>query len=283
MTNFVLVATMAFMFGWFPKSDRKTVNFDDLIRVLSKIEQLALVPQDPFFADTPHVCWLLRSSGFQPFKEIPYLLAQFEGKAEWYLIDDFPRICLFAQAKDNVELTGPAIGDFLTHVQADIPSLAEFLEKQLGLRAQPSKGIEERQLTFETGDVDDYLEPGAVTRFFLARDPLVLKERWVPTSEWDRALHYGLTMREIGAVRKDIDRLRSETSEHADQFNVLAAVIAPYSTAVLGVEEVSLLETECAALDKLTSTPETLTALKKLRRIVHAAQQHQLGMLIKSS
>jgi hypothetical protein len=265
-------------------SPSRGVKFDELVRVLSKIEHLEMTPTSThsFLAPVPHLCWRLKSTGFQPFARIPYLLSQFEGENDWYLVDDFPQVCVFPQPKGQFDKPSDEPLDFLISVQADIPQLAAFLEEQLGSHDRSSFGFTVLEADPEAA-ADDYFDPESAIHFILARDPVLLKEQWAPTSEWDRALHYGLTAGEIGALKRDVDRLQTDTAPSKDAFHILAQLTNPHSTVAIGNEDLPMLDEECILLSHRSASPETLAGLKKLRAASISAQKHELGILVKGS
>src|SRR5262249_4886518 len=156
--------------------------------------------------------------------------------------DDFPRVCVFAQPKIAVREASEQPPYFVAQVQADIPRLAAFLEERLGVLDQKSRGFTLLDPQSQATGVDDYVDLDSAIRFILARDPVRLTEEWAPTSEWDRALHYGLTTTEQGALSADISRLEKVMTEPKTGFDILERVAHPYATSVVSDGEIALLE-----------------------------------------
>lgn len=254
------------------------INFSELAGVLSKIDHLETMPANPhsFLADFPHFCWRLGSNGYTPFSKISYLLTQFQGETDWFLIGDLPRVCMFAQPKEGLEAPTTDL-EFLKKVQADVARLAAFLDDQLGTHAQPSLGFSLKEPDTDS-EGDDYFDPDSVRSFLLAYDPARLKEEGIPTSEWDRALHYGLTLNEIGAINRDIDRVKHEQSK--DTFSMLPTLSNPYATVSIPNEDLPKLHDECTRLSR-DASPDTLAGIRKVRSALLSAQKHLLGILVR--
>lgn len=257
--------------------NRESVDFEPLIQVLSKIEHLRLVPSSyPGLSDFPHVCWMLSPAGYPPFRDVYRFLVQFEGKAEWYVFNDFPKLCIFAQPKSSEELLSFDRA-FLESVQSEIPTLASYLESRLGLAGYPSLGVE--QLAGAAMEPDEYADFPRETVFdvTIVRDPARFRRTQAPTSAWDRLLYYGLTMGETDALRAEILRLQTESSR--EHFPLLLKVLNPYETTTLTSSEVIAFEDECKTLDSLDSSPALELPLRKLLRMTQSAQEHDLGIV----
>lgn len=256
--------------------NRDNIDFEPLIQVLSKIEHLRLVPStDPELSDFPHVCWMLTPAGYSPFGSVTCALAQFQGKAEWYVFDDFPKLCIFAQPNSSEGILS-SDQHFLESVQSEVPVLASYLESRLGLANCPSLGVEQMPgAAIEPADNEGFPRE-TVFGITIIRDPARFKRTQAPTSEWDRKLYYGLTMGETDALREEALRLQAEsTREH---FSLLLKVLNLYETATLTASEVIAFEDECRQLDAVRSSPALDLPLRKLLRITQSAREHELGI-----
>lgn len=255
----------------------KSVDFGPLTYALSKIHALVVVSANvhSHLYEIPHLCWRATPTGMEQFQSLPQLLAQFSGKTDWYLIGDLPRVCLFPQPKQFVELKDVQMQQFLDDVSEDIPKLATFIEHELGLEWARNLGFTTEASSIDLPLITDWFEPDVMANVSLIRDPSQFLQHRGPTSDFDTSLHCGINTRDYALLKSEADRDRAIQGSSLATF--FSGVLAQHS-AVLQPSKVE--EFERRLKTRATDDEETGKAVHKLLTICKPARSYNLGIVV---
>jgi len=142
-----------------------TAEAEPLLKTISKIHRVTLVPESPYagFSGHPRICLL--DNG--PFGSLNPVMLWFKGKTSWMVVGDLPRCYILANLAWNTGLAGrfyspvleqsrPAelidqepsreiaipssLEEFREWAIEDMPAVAKLIEQRLDLKHKPSLG-----------------------------------------------------------------------------------------------------------------------------------------------
>jgi hypothetical protein len=188
------------------------------------------------------------------------------------------------QAAGNGTIEAPS-GEYLrrfrTEMASEIPGLAAYIDNALVLRDRPSLGATFSDDTLELPQVEDYDGPGG--GIVLSADPMQFVRTGLPSSKFDRALHFWLTENEVEALALEISKGHKEAPAGGpeEDMSLLARVVASeFGGLVVLPEEVPRLAHQCTALKKGSPDKEGQAATDKLLSLCRSAAHYHLGMYI---
>jgi hypothetical protein len=247
-----------------------------LLETLSKLHSLVLVEPSRYFpipAGWPHICWLATPE----LGVLNTLVPLFRGSNRWVLISDMPRECLVAKmpegAPDPSEPTWPRfVESFQASAVAELPAFAGFIEKSLNLSDKRSLGIALSNDDLELPLIEDRLGPGRFS--VVTADPdKYATNPGMPTSPFDRTLHFWIT-------EDEYDDLYAEIEKSSDANLLRRIAEGSYQNVVIEPEEVGDLASECTRLEGRTSNARLVGALRRIRSVCTSAKNYKLGICI---
>ena len=260
-----------------------------ILQMLSKVHPVVAVQipaLDPY-RDFPHVCWMSGVKGDRfAFAPVFHALAKAGTKVRWLATYEVPYFCILAQPempgevswlRSRASFSSAEIQGLHELAIREIPALVSFIEERLNLGGKPSLGLDPKPKSLTLEGVTDYLEPRAKNVYLVADPTAFSPYRGIITSEYDRALHYGLTDEEIGALEL------AAKSDRLSDYTVLPNFFyEPYDDQRVMPNEIAKLEDECRTLEQRTNDPVTIRAVEKVLSIAQSAHRYNLGIFLDS-
>lgn len=256
-----------------------------ILEVLSKLQSVQLVDPSPYVRMAegwPYICWLAKPE----FGAVNSVSWRFKGKMRWFLVSDLPRICLMPEVPaDAPDPEAPEWPEFAHSFRAaavqELPIFGRFLEEALGLKHKQSLGYFWSKMDLELPLVEDRDGPGRPVALVADPDQYSGHEG-VPTSNFDRALHYWITDEEYQFLYNEIAGIASDRDAPLqDQYALLRRVAeGSYTSVVIKPEEVPDLAAECTKMETATSNTKLHDALQRILSVCRSAMNHRLGICI---
>jgi hypothetical protein len=257
---------------------------EPVLQAISKLQHVVVAKPSPYLlVGWPHICWLTRVE----FGVINSVSWKFKGNARWYLLSDMPRTCLVAEiGEDRFPVAGaeqriPLAESLRELATSDLPRFAEFLEEALQLKHKSSLGYELSNQELELPLVEDHVGSGRPVA--IVADPVryALNEG-LPTSQWDRTIHFWITEEEYDQLYAILEKHRQflESSDFGEYPLLWRIVTESYGNVAIQANEVEELSSECQRLSKKLGLPLVSGALLKIESICRSAQNYKLGICI---
>jgi hypothetical protein len=241
-----------------------------VLDVISRLGPLRLVSEPEFMAGSLKICF----ADDNAFRDLTAALGRFQGNASWLLIAHVPLVCLVAIPEES-NIRGQPIDTtkFRRWILQDIAPLAAFLEAELSLRDQPSKGI---QILPPSPAITGH-GPGGPT--YLVSDPeRFLANKLVPTSPYDRTIEYWLSEQELDQPYDVLHPSggREVALEDADLLTRISE--KTYENLIILADEVARLKRQCEGMSR---TPRSLSdAMQRIMTICDLAARDRLGIVV---
>jgi hypothetical protein len=256
--------------------DSQTIKSKELREVLSKVGHLELsAPIGLELKQAPHLCW--RFSGVEDavVAKLSQTILDFKGHFRWFLISDFPKVCLVPQLSDGTNGVD-YISSVSASIEADADALANWIDKTLEIGVS-SKGVSD--YAQEVGVDEDFFSP-RVNNFFLVEQPESFAPGWVAHHQRDRMLHFGPTEEELTALISELDAHRLSTA--ARDSRLVNRIGQPESAARYTPTEVHLLASAVQILKPELKATAAQRAAEKLLKICQMAIAEHLGIFVDS-
>jgi hypothetical protein len=242
-----------------------------VLDVISRLAPLKLVSVPEFMVGSLKVCF----ADDPAFRPLTATLGRFQGNASWLLIAHVPLVCLAAvpeesRLRDQRNDTPPK---FRQWILQDIDRLAVFLERELSLGNEPSKGIQALALSAAiTGH-----GPGGPT--YLVADPQrFLTNKFLPTSPHDRTIEYWLSDDELDQLY-NVVHPSGKTETAVRELDLLKRISeSTYETLIILPGEVARLKRECEEASHILSGFKD--AMKRIIAICDQATSEHLGIVV---
>jgi hypothetical protein len=158
----------------------------------------------------------------------------------------------------------------------EIGRVAAFVEKELELQNRTSLGIDESNASFELPHIEDHDGPGRSV--ILAADPYRYVLERVPTSEYDRKVHYWLTDEEELAL---MDAIAGAEGDGNVNWPLLSQVGgARHEGGVITRGDVPNLAEEIVHFRAMSQDVKLREALDRVQSICRSAESYHLGIYI---
>lgn len=278
-----------------------TAEAEPLLKTISKIHRVTLVPESPYagFSGHPRICLL--DDG--PFGSLNPVMLRFQGKTSWMVVGDLPRCYILANLAWNTDLAGrfyspvseqsqtaelidqdplraiavpSSIEEFREWAIEDMPALATLIEQRLDLKDKPSLGVEFSKTNLEFPLIEDSAATGNQrVNALLAADPVGYLENRRTTSEYDRLLHSWITDEEYGQLYDSLH----DTPQWRN-LPILARLAEQGIYGVLAIEsvEIARLIDECKVA--VLEYPHLTGAFDTIHRVCRSAIAYKLGLVI---
>jgi hypothetical protein len=274
--------------------------------VISRLGRVELVSTGPRYEiQAPHICWI-DTPNLRAFNNALLARFNFAGSERFYtplrgpgpkapphpdhsaaglywIFADLPKACLVAQPATqgggarSLDSSTPDLAAFRAAIIEEIPVLASYIERQLNLEGSPSHGFGPYPGSLDLPLIED--RDGPPSDVVLVADTIRYAASRLPTSPYDRQLHYSLTDRQREAVLGAITA--AQEADPVKSFELVRrAVSTEYTDAAIKAEDVARLARECEQLRASTSATDAISGLDTILSICRSAESYHLGIFV---
>lgn len=282
MRHQVLVGLVFLSFGFgatgedMDISSGSILTADDLQPVLEVISRLAPVTlnKQQRLPGLVSVCFLYN----QAFETLNSALANFRGSATWTLLSRPPLVCLAVIPAESALRAHriDSVAKLRNFIRPDVKSLASYLEQQLRVSGNPSKGIKVREESVDSTNLSVLHAPGGPA--LLVSDPnRYIASGFHSTSARDLTVDFWMSDRELFELYADLEQASTERGSRG--LPLLRRVAeATHENLIVLPAEVPILKLECNVMAGVSK--RLRGAMQRVIQICDMAEANDLGIVV---